>query len=50
MAAAADLPGAAAPGAERMKRHHKLLLLGIVLFVLAWLSWTMLTVEADLAP
>jgi hypothetical protein len=33
-----------------MKRHHKLLLFGIVLFALAWLSWTMLLVEADLAP
>lgn len=33
-----------------MKRHHKLLLLGIVLFVLAWLSWSMLYVEADLQP
>lgn len=33
-----------------MKRHHKLLLIGMVLFVLAWLSWSMLVVEADLAP
>jgi hypothetical protein len=31
-----------------MKRHHKLLLVGIVLFVAAWFAWSMLTVEADL--
>ena len=31
-----------------MKRHHKLLLAGIVLFAAAWFAWSMLTVEADL--
>jgi hypothetical protein len=31
-----------------MKRHHKLLLLGIILFAIAWFSWSMLSVEADL--
>ena len=31
-----------------MKRHHKLLLAGIILFAAAWVAWSMLTVEADL--
>ena len=50
MAVVAVARSVAAPGGETMKRHHKLLLIGMVLFVLAWFSWSMLVVEADLAP
>ena len=30
-----------------MKRHHKLLVAGVLLLALAWLSWNVLLVESD---
>ena len=34
-----------------MKRRHKILVgVGLVVVLLAWLAWTVLTVESDLGP
>jgi hypothetical protein len=31
-----------------MKRHHKLIVLGLVLFLAGWLSWSALLLESEM--
>jgi hypothetical protein len=33
-----------------MKRHHKLIVGGIVLFLAGWLAWSVLLTESEVAP
>jgi hypothetical protein len=33
-----------------MRRHHVWLLIGLLLMLAAWLAWSGLQVESDLAP
>lgn len=34
----------------RLRRHHVFLLIGFVLMLAAWLAWSTLLVQSDLAP
>jgi hypothetical protein len=34
----------------RLRRHHLWLVVGLVLTAAAWLAWSALTVQSDLAP
>ena len=52
MCGATTAEGAAAGGeGATMKTHHKwMIAIALAVSVAAWLAWTMLTAESDLAP
>jgi hypothetical protein len=33
-----------------MKRHHKILVVGVIILLAGWLAWSVLLTESDLPP
>lgn len=42
--------GAADAGGTKKTRHKWLVAMGLLITVAAWLAWTLLTAESDVAP